>query len=156
MLLSLDRESWQTNWQTDRQTEWLTHWLTVWGKGNYRKCQTMLWFSRRSWSESSLCIGAGVTTVILFVCCCYTNTVSLGEHEIPTGKGTLASFADGKGTLERRLQTERGFNSLQCNAISVDVWRSERVVQQPIHSCINPTTALVDSLSIFPIGSFLG
>ena len=30
------------------------------------------------------------------------------------------------------------------------------MLQQPIHSCINPSTALIDVVNIFPIGSFLG
>ena len=51
-----------------------------------------------------------------------SNTVSLGERQIATvGKGTLASVADGKCTLRRRLQTEMGFNSLHCNGFSGDV-----------------------------------
>ena len=54
----------------------------------------------------------------------------------------LASSADGEG-----------FNSLQCNAFPGDVCRSERVLQQPIQSCINPTTALIDAVSVFPVGS---
>jgi hypothetical protein len=30
------------------------------------------------------------------------------------------------------------------------------VLQQPIHSSINLTTALIDAVSIFPVGYFLG
>ena len=70
-------------------------------------------------------------------------------------KGTLASVTDGKGALLSILQTERGFNPLQCNAIPGDVWRSERLLQPPIHSCFNPTTALIDAGSIFPIGQLV-
>ena len=52
-----------------------------------------------------------VVSSILSVC---VSTVSLRECQIPTfGKGTLASVTDGKGTLQRRLQTER--ESTHCN-----------------------------------------